>query len=291
MLADIATIIAPIFLIAGIGFIWARQGRPFDTEMVTTLVSNIGVPCLFFSSLTGLDISPGDFGRMAGAFTVATAGFIVVGILVLRAWKLDTGVYLPPLIFGNNGNMGLPLCLFAFGEPGLALAMGPFFVSSIGNVTLGIGLASGDMSPARLFRNPYIYVIVAALAFMTTGTPVPVWLANTTKTVGGLSIPLMLVALGVTLVKLKVHSLGRSVVLSLVRILIGFAIGVAVARLFGFTGVESGILILQCAMPVAVINFLFAARYGRDPEEVAGLIVVSTAISFITLPALLWMVL
>lgn len=291
VIADIATVIAPLFVIAGIGFAWARSGRPFDTDMIAALATNFGVPCLLFSSLTTLEISPGIFGDISLAYVVVVALNLAVGSLILRAMRLEVGAFLPSLTFPNSGNMGLPLCLFAFGEPGLALAMSPFLIASISNVTIGVALVTGRASLWQLFKNPYVYVVTAALVLMVTDTAPPRWIANTTEIIGGIAIPLMLMALGVTLARLEVRHIRRSAMLAVVRLALGFCFGFAVAELFGFTGVTRGVLILQSAMPVAVMNFLFASRYNRLPEEVAGMIVISTAISFATLPLLLAVVL
>ncbi len=291
MIADIFAIIAPLFVVAGIGFTWGRAGKPFDTNVIGALVLNLGVPCLIFSSLTKLGISSVAFGQMAGAFTVAMFANLALGALALRLMKLEIGTYLPALTYSNNGNMGLPLCLFAFGEVGLALAMATFVISSIGNYTIGIGLVSGKPPVKALFRNVYIYVILLALVFMVTGARPPAWATNTVDIIGTMSIPLMLLALGVTLARLQVASFFRSVALAVLRLSIGLFLGIAVAWLFGFTGAARGVLILQCAMPVAVINYLYASRFDRHPEEIASMIVISTAISFATLPALLYVVL
>ena len=134
-------------------------------------------------------------------------------------------------------------------------------------------------------------MVLCPLAFMITETKPPVWISNTVDLLAGVSIPLMLMALGVTIAKLRVRSIQRSVALSALRLGLGFALGVAMAELFGLTGISRGVLILQSAMHVAVMNFLFASRYQCEPEEVAGMIVASTALSFLTLPALLYVVL
>ena len=115
----------------------------------------------------------------------------------------------------------------------------------------------------------------------------PDFIVNTTRILGGLTVPLMLITLGVSLAGLGVSSLPRAVLLSVMRIGVGFLVGWGTAEVFGFEGAARGVLILQCAMPVAVFNFLFAERYNNQPEEVAGLVVISTIMSFATLPFLL----
>jgi len=290
VIAEIFAIVAPLFVIAGIGFSWERSGRPFDTSVIGGLALNLGVPCLIFSSLTRLEVSSVAFGAMAAAFTVALCANLAVGAICLRAARLPIS-YLPALTFPNNGNMGLPLCLFAFGEAGLALAMATFVISSIGNYTVGAGLVSGKPPVRALFTNFYVYVILAALAFMLTGYRPPAWASNTVDIVAKMTIPLMLLALGVTLSRLKVTSFRRSLALAVLRLVLGFVLGSLTAWAFGFTGAARGVLILQCAMPVAVINYLYASMFQRHPEEIAGMIVISTAISFAALPALLYVVL
>ena len=291
ILFDIANIIAPLFVIAGIGYFWGRSGRNFDTNMIGTLVVNFGVPCLIFSSLTKLNVSPAAFAEIAGVFCIAMAATAAIGALALKLMRLEVTAFLPSLTFANNGNMGLPLCLFAFGDTGLALAISVFVVASTGNFVIGNALVAGRMRPGEVAKTPHLYVVAAALIFLTAGVTPPLWLANTTSLIGGISIPLMLIALGVSLSRLKIADVKRALVLSVLRLGGGFAIGVALAAAFDLEGAVRGVLILQCAMPAAVLNYILAARYGREEEAIAGVIVASTAISFATLPVLIWFIL
>ncbi len=291
MIYELIAIIAPVFVCAAIGYGWARLGRPYDAEFVTTLVTNIGAPCLVFYTLSSVEIDVEAFGTMAGVSVLAVAASAVAGIVVLRVAGLSMRTFLPSLMFPNVGNMGMPLCLFAFGEAGLALAIAYFTVCSIGQMTLGAGMAAGATSARQVLRVPVIYAVLLALPFMIWSVDPPDWLANTTRLLGGILIPLMLISLGISLAKLRVGSLKRSLALSLVRLVFGFAVGVGLAEAFGLEGIARGVLILQSTMPTAVFNYLFSLRYGREPEEVAGLVMISTTLSFATLPLLLWFVL
>ena len=291
MISALVAALVPIFVCAGLGFGWSRLGRAYDTDLVTSLILNIGTPCLVFSTLTGLDVSLTGVARMAGAAALALVSFAVIGALVLRAARLPFHTYLPALTFGNSGNMGLPVCLFAFGETGLALAIAFFSVGSISNFTFGLWLSSGTMSPAALARTPMIYAVAISVVFMSVGIEVPPWLANTTRLIGGLTIPLMLLTLGVTLAGLRVTALWRTIALSILRLTMGFSVGYGLATALGFEGVARGVLIVECAMPVAVFNFLFAQRYDRTPSEVAGMVLISTVMAFAMLPLVLALVL
>jgi len=287
LFAELAAIVAPIFVAAGIGFLWARLRRPFEAEFVTALVTQVGTPFLVFGALTKLPLGMATIGEMAGASLAAFACFAAVGIAVLRLMRLPLHSYLPALIFPNAGNMGLPLCLFAFGPQGLALAIVFFAVHSILQFTLGVSIAAGTADPGRLLRLPLIYAVALALLFDATGTAVPRWLANSAELIGGLTIPMMLIALGVSLARLRIGSLGRTLTLALVRLVSGAAVGLGVGWALGLGHAATGVLAIQSAMPVAVFNYLFAQLYRREPEEVASIIVLSTLISFVTVPLLL----
>ncbi len=291
MTFQLLAIIAPIFVCAALGYAWARTKRTWDTEFVTTLTYYIGTPCLVFSTLTSTPLTASAFVAMAGAAGAALGGFLVIGVIVLLVFRLPLRPYLPPLIFPNAGNMGLPLCLFAFGDAGLALGIAYFTVTSVSNFTLGVWISSGSTSPKQFLKTPLIYAVAAALAAMVTATEVPLWIANTTDLIGGLTIPLILITLGVSLAKLKVSNIRRSFGLSIFRLVLGFGVGWGIAYMFGFDGMERGVVILQSAMPVAVFNYLFAQRYNNAPEDVAGTVVVSTALSFLSMPLLLMVVL
>ncbi len=288
MIAEIATIIAPVLIAALIGFVWARSGHRFDTSMVTSVVMTVGTPSLVIDTFLRVRPDPGAFAETVAAGLCLFAGFALLGMLVLRLAGLSFRDYLGGLMFPNMGNMGLPLCLFAFGEGGLALAIVLFMLAAIGNFTIGTSIAAGRLDPRALVRSPIIYAVAISLVFVIAEFEPPVWFANTVRLLGGMTIPLMLIALGVSLSRLKARSLAKSGWLSLVRMLGGFAVGLGVAELFGLEGAARGVIVLQASMPTAVFNYLFAERYGRAASEVAGMVLVSTLISFVTLPLLLW---
>jgi predicted permease len=291
MLATLSAIILPILIVCALGFAWGRMGHSLEPRLVTALVTTIGTPSLVADTLTSLTVDSSVLGRTLLVAVAVFAGFALLGLIVCKTMKLPLHSYLPSLIFPNTGNMGLPLVLFAFGNSGLALGIVFFVVSITLQFTVGIGIASGSADPRRLLKMPLIYAVVLSLLFVATGWPVPRWLSNTLHLLGGLTIPLMLIALGVSLSQLRVRSLGRATILSVVRLAGGFLVSYAVARAFDLEGAALGVVVLQSTMPVAVFNYLFAELYRREPEEVAGLVVVSTVLSFATLPLLILFVL
>ena len=284
MFNELFSIIAPILICAGLGFAWARKGLDYPVEFVTRAVMYIGAPCLIVSSFSkaGVDIS--KMAEIAAAAVVSLLVMLVIGIALIRLLKLETTTFLPSLLFPNIGNMGLPLCLFAFGETGLALGLTVFLLIFSLHMSLGIVLVAGKGNIAGLLKQPVIWATAVAVVLVSSGLSLPVWLDNTTSLLGGFTIPLMLITLGVSLASLRVEEWGHSLLFSLVRVAGGFCAGWLVAEWFGLQGVERGVLILQSSMPVAVFNYLLALRYKREPGEVAGMVLLSTLLAFLSLP-------
>ncbi|MCX8230347.1 MAG: AEC family transporter [Alphaproteobacteria bacterium] len=292
MTAGLFAIVVPVFLTAAIGFAWERSGRVFDTDFVTGIVLTIATPCLVFSSLTRLDVSLETLGAIAGSYLAVLVVLGVAGAVIIRsALRLSLPSYLPTVMFGNLGNMGIPLAFFAFGDEGLALAVAAFSVHSVAQFTVGISIHAGGVHAKQLIRTPVLWGVLFSLPFMFTRTALPDWATNTVELLASLVVPLMLLTLGVSLARMRLKRLRRSVGFAIARLLGGLAASIVVAELFGLDGIVRSVLILQSTMPVAIFNYVFALRYDREPQDVAAAIIISTVISFATMPLLLILVL
>lgn len=291
MLSELIAILAPIIICTSTGFLWGKSGAEFPTNFISRIVMNIGTPCLIVGVMAKVQVDVKIMGSVALATALVMTCMGLLGWLWLRVMKLSVATYLPPLIFPNNGNMGLPLCLFAFGQTGLALALGSFMVMMIATFTVGIVLVSeGEGWLKRIesiARQPVIYAMLIAVYLLMSHTALPRWAGNTVDLLGGIAIPLMTIALGVSLATLKIRFWQRSLYFSLARVLGGLLLGYLVCLLMGLTGVARSVVLLQAAMPIAVFNYLLALRYNRHPEEVAAMVLISTLIAFAGLPFLL----
>jgi malate permease and related proteins len=229
--------------------------------------------------------------------SMALASFMVVGSISLIAgaglWLAGQPikVYLPALTFPNAGNMGIPLCLFAFGDEGLALSVSFFAAMALTQFTLGVGIAAGRMSARDVLSNPVLWAAAISFIMLIADADMPQWIGGTVDVIAGMVIPLMLMSLGISLSRLKPNALARSTVFSVLRLALGFFAGIAVSAVLDLEGVARAAVIIQTSMPTAVFNYLFAVRYDNRPSEVAGIVVVSTVLSFLTLPLLLGYVL
>ena len=263
---------------------------PYSGDFVGRLVMNIGAPCLIIATLGKVIIPEQQLQHLA---LITVMGLALVALLAYSALRLLKGkvrVYMPSLLFANTGNMGLPLCLFAFGEEGLALSLIIFMVTATLHFSIGVALV-GRMHPLRsLLSSPVFYAALLAVVLILTQWKLPLWISNTIGILGDMSIPLMLISLGVSLARLQVKSLSRALLYSLLRLGIGFSVGCLLVSLFALDGLVRGVVLIQFSMPAAVFNYLLADRYGQSPQEVAGFVIISTLLSFLSLPLLLWFV-
>ena len=287
MIHQLIQVVTPIFTVIAVGYIWSLSGRKYDLEFITSIAINLGCPCLAFSTLTNIEINHALLGNISLATALALVLFGLAGILILRIMGLSINGYLPPLMFANIGNMGLPVCLFAYGKEGLALAIVVFAVVMAGQFTVAVFFYSGTFSIRSVFNNPVIISIIISSVLLLSGIEPPQWISSSTKLIGDITIPVMLITLGVSLQRMRVFNTGTALLLSAARIGLGFGIGILISYLFGLKGTARGVFVLQSSMPVAVFNYLLAERYGKNPKETAELIIISTVLSIILLPLIL----
>jgi malate permease and related proteins len=280
-------VVAPVFLLAGIGFAWVRLGFEYRIRFVTQLAMTLGVPCLIFTALMETEIAPAALTAVSLAAILAYAAITVAMLALTRLLRLDMRTYLAPLIYGNTGNVGLPLAFFAFGDDGLGFALVIFAIMAVYSFTFGVWLVAGGGSPAKVLREPMVAATFLGILFLWQGWTTPVFMTNTLRLVGQLAIPLMLITLGVAIARLAPTRLKRAVLLSIAKAAICVAVGWAVGRWFALEPVAFAVLLLQLATPVAVTSYLIAEKYGADADAVAGLVVVSTLLSVAVLPILL----
>ena len=287
IIISVLEIVAPVFILSTIGFFWVRRGHEFPIDFVTNLIMSIGLPCLVFTALMKTNIDPNALASTFFASIAVYALITIVFFTLVKVCSLELKTFLAPLIFANTGNLGLPLALFAFGKIGLDYAIVIFAVMMVYSFSAGIWMVSGGGNPFRILKDPIFWGIILGAVFMTQGWTTPTWLTNTVELIGQFVIPLMLITLGVTLARLESPSFGRSVWLSFIKLVVCIGMSYAVGIWFELDKVAMAVLILQVSTPVAVTSFLLAQKYGADANEVAGLVVVSTAMSVLALPILL----
>lgn len=284
LVLTVLEIVAPVFILAAIGFGWVKLGFEYRIEFITRLTMTLSVPALIFVALMRTEIDPAALTALSLAALVGYVALAVVFWVILKIAGLEMRSFLAPLIFGNTGNLGLPLALFAFGEVGFDYAVVVFAVMAILSFTAGIWLVSGGASLLKIAKEPLVWGTVLGAVFLANGWQTPDVVTNTLELIGQVAIPLMLITLGVAVARLQPAGLPRAVVLSIAKAAITVAVGWVVALAFELEPTAFAVLVVQLATPVAVTSYLLAEKYGADSDAVAGLVVVSTLTSVAALP-------
>ena len=278
-------VLFPVFLIIGIGYWYGKKDPKFDTKFITTFAGNIGIPCAIFYFLTTSNIEFSLFLRFSYYITLYVVVFSVIGILILKILNRDIYRLLPPLILPNTGNMGMPICLFAYGKAGIAIATAITAMIIVFHFSINILLASRKFSIKPLINCTPLYALIISLFFVYFQIPSPKFIENAFFLIGYSSIFLVLMSLGVALSKLKVFSLKPTLVYSITRVIIGPIVGFGFVKFFNLSGVEAGVMFIQASMPSAVLTFLISEIYSpkKISNSIASTVALSTFMSFFTL--------
>ena len=285
LLGKLFEVLFPVFLIIGIGYWYGKKDPKFDTKFITAFAGNFGLPSIIFYSLTTTSINIELFLRFSYYITLYVFIFSIIGLIILKIMNKDIYRLLPPLILPNTGNMGMPLCLFAYGKIGLAIATSITAIILIFHFSINILLASKKLSIKPLLKCIPVYALLISLIFVYYEIPAPKFLENSTFLIGYSTIFLILMSLGVALSKLTVFDVKETLIYSFIRVVIGPIVGLAFVKFFNLSGVEAGVMFIQASMPSAVLTFLISEIYApkKISVSIASTVALSTFLSFFTL--------
>ena len=287
-------VLFPVFFVVGIGYYLGKTNPKIDTTFITSFAANIGTPAMVIYAITSTGINFEIFRDYFWYYLLAIALFALVGIFTLYLLKTkDIVRELPPLIFPNTGNMGLPICMFAYGSKGLGVSASITSLIILCHFTLGVFLADRKFNLNVILKNPPFYAIIFSAIMLFYGIKMPMFVVNTTEWLMYVTIFLILMSLGIALTRLKVFSLSNALISSFTRMIIGPAIGFLLIFIFDIKGFAAGVLLIQCSMPSAVLNYLVGSIYSpkKIVDSIASTIVVSTLISFVTIPIVVYIAL
>ena len=284
-------VLFPVFFVVGIGYYLGKKNPKIDTTFITNFGGNIGSPAIVFYSVTTTGLTFSVFTNYFIYYLLAIIGFSIIGVIFLFFFKKDVIMELPPYILPNTGNMGLPICLFAYGANGLGVAGAISSLIILFHFTLGVFLASKKFNLEVITKSPAFYSVIISIIFLYFEIPVPNFIVNTTMLLTYATIFLILMSLGIALTRLKVFSFYTSLIGSIARVIIGPIIGYLIILYFNLSGYAAGVLLIQCSMPSAVLNYLVGSMYSpkKVVDNIASMIVVSTLLSFITIPIIVFL--
>ena len=279
-------VLFPVFFMVGIGYFIGKKNPKLDTSFITNFAANVGSPAMVFYAITTTGVTFSMFIEYFWYSLIAIFAFSIVGVIFLIFLKKEIIRELPPFVLPNVGNMGLPICLFAYGDLGLGIAATISSLVIFFHFTINVFLASKKFSLKLLLQSPPVYAIIISIIFIYYEIETPVFLVNTTMITAYTAIFLILMSLGIALTRLKVFSFKSAFISSICRVFIGPLIGLGIIKMFNLSGFAAGVFLIQCAMPSAVLTYLIGSMYSpkKIVDSIASMIVVSTIMSFITLP-------
>ncbi len=285
---DLINILGPITIITLIGYALGRSSAGLHSRTLSTIVILVATPSLIFHTLVSMHVSAETLGQMAAAALIAIGLATVLALVVLKLFGASLRTFLPSLMFPNSGNLGLPLVLLTFGDDGMRLGVSYFFVVSSLQHSIGFSIAAGGLDLRHLMRQPLLYAVAFVLLITLLDLTVPTMIMTTTQMLGGMMIPAMLILLGSSLATLEVSDLRPALGIAAARLSIGVISALLVIYFLDLKGTVAGSVFLLATMPTAIVNYIFAERYSTQGSTVAGAVVMSTLLTFLCMPALIW---
>jgi predicted permease len=286
MSAQILAIVFPVFALVAVGFFYARR-RPTDMRVANGLNISVFTPALIVSILAGKDFQLAAYQdlMLAAAVVVLLSGLLAWPVARAAGWQIRT--FVPPMMFNNSGNMGLPLALFAFGEAALPAAVVMFLVENLLHFTVGNAMMEGRVHPLVLLRMPMLLATIVGVG-LSLGQ-VPIWppLMEAIDLLGQIAIPLMLFSLGVRMTGIDLSDWRMGLAGALICPATGLLAAFGAAELLDIGGRQWQQLMLFGALPPAVLNFMVAERFDQQPRQVAAVVLFGNAASLLVIPVVL----
>ena len=283
-------VLFPVFFIVGIGVFLGKKNPNIDTSFITTYSGNFGTPALVIFALTAGSVSFEVFSNFFIYAIILLTLFGIVGLIFLVLMKKDYLRELPTFFLPNTGNMGIPICLFAYDELGMGMAASISSLVVLLHFTLNIFLAKRAFDFHTIIKSPAFYAIIVTVLFLYFEQPIPQFVMNTVMLLAYGMIVMILMSLGIALTQMKVFSFKDSIITSIGRVIIGPIIGLIVIKIFNLSGVGAGVVLIQSSMPSAILCYLIASMYSPKEivDNISSTIVVSTLMSLITIPITLF---
>ena len=290
MLIRIVEILFPLFAITALGYLVGRRMKP-DLSQANKLNMDVFVPALVFAALANKAFDISAFLPLVVAVSLIVLGSGLVAWALARALGMQPKTLVPPIMFNNCGNLGLPLAVLTFGETALAPMVVMFMVSNLVHFSFGAWLLDHRVRLLTVWKVPS--VLATCLGLGVSLSHFEVWppLLIAIRMLGEISIPLMLFGLGVRLADSRISAVGIGVFGALARPLIGLALAWGVLQLIELPAREQALLLVFGALPPAVLNFMFAERYQQEPGKVASMVLIGNLAAVVFLPLALALVL
>jgi predicted permease len=287
----IVAIIFPVFSIVVIGYLYARFRRQTDMSSGNHINMDVFIPALIFDTLSASDYALSDYLLLSlgGAIVVLGSGLIAWPVARLMGYQWKT--FVPPMMFSNSGNMGVPLIILTFGAVALPAAILLFAIENFLHFLLGQQMITQRWSIKVVFRNPIIIATILGIGVSVLQITIPEFLRLPIHMLGQVSIPLLLFSLGVRMLAIDFKDWKIGAMGAFICPVSGLIIALLFLQVVTLPTEQIPVLLLFSALPPAVLNFLVAERFSQEPHKVASIVLIANFASIAVIPAVLWVIL
>ncbi|WP_207061511.1 AEC family transporter [Motiliproteus sp. SC1-56] len=276
----------PLFAIVLTGYLYGRH-RPADIEFANRANMDLFVPALIFHSLATQTFPLSQYQSLAIGAAAVVLGSGLLVLPLVRLLKTDVKTFLPPMMFSNSGNLGLPLLVLAFGEQALPAAVILFIIENTLHMSVGVYMLDRRNHPLQLLKMPMIAATIAGVIWSLAAWPLPQAVALPVEMLGQISIPLMLFTLGIRIAQVGLQNWREGLIGAILCPLSGILVALACRPWLGLSEEQFAILLVFSALPPAVLNYMVAERYNQEPHRVASIVLIGNMGSLLIMPVVL----
>ncbi len=290
MIAQVFNIVAPLFLIIAVGYFYGARVRP-EMRITNQLVMDVFVPALIFHVMVQESFAPTQYFWLVIGGVALMVGSGLFAFVYASFSRSNVRAIVPPMMFSNWANLGLPLYILALGD--VALDGGVMLVVA-GNIlcfTVGVYIYSGRVSLLAVLKTPIIIAVILGAALNGANVVLPTFLDTPIKMMGQVAIPLMLFSLGVRLTRVNFKDARTGLAIAALCPLVGVGLAQTLVQFLPLSTLHQSILILFGALPPAVVNYMLSEQYDCAPDQVASIVVIGNLSSVVSLPLALLLVL
>lgn len=280
----------PIVILIIIGYYWKKKELPFDKDMISSLIMNLGTPALLIASINNKDLTSENIITILIYGTIIIAICTILTIAYLKFENKPIRPFLQSFIFPNTGGLGIPIVYVLLGQTAFVYAITFSVLINIYHFTIGLWLSNSSLNLKKALQTPVLYALVLSLAFKGTNTQVPFIIEDVCKMLGGIVIPLLLIAFGSSLVGIKIGQNIKAVRMGVVRVVLGFLVVYTIFYFGNFEPVLIYTLLIQYSMPIATTSYLFALRFNGPSDEIAVMTASSTIAILFLLPVIIYVI-
>lgn len=291
-----------VFIMA-VGFLCTKIGvtGPEFTRSGSKVVLNVLLVFTILDSVTSADmelslsaVGVDLLAYFALIFISAALGLLCAKLIGGRRDR--SGIAAFAVAFSNTVFVGFPVIESIYGSEGILVATLSNVPFNLLVYTMGVAMINGSakgMNVKNAISAPLVATIIA-VAFFMTGIKLPDPVVQCFDIIGGGTVPMSMLVVGASLGSISVKqalSDWRVYVVSFVRLIVSPLVTWLVLRLFIHDEMLLGVSVILAACPTAMIATALAIRGSRDEAYASQIIFVSTVLSAVTMPLMIWLLL